>query len=1014
MADINTYALGLEFQMQTKPAMEAMGQLLDMAAKLQNKMSAAAASLSPSDTALEEIIDLTDPLEAMGLLTGQLERKMDDLAKAEQFLALATFESEQAAAATEETVFKLKHEIDDVNEAVKKLHKTWEKWPYLFEEHDKQIKNATRNFDINKRSIDRQHKSLKEQSAVFLSVRNAILGVTEETKQLNNIITAGLGKYGALAAALAFIGIGFKDVMEMQDTYAKVTFTAIGGQTALIASTNRLRATTGASSKEAIKALTALAEVGFRAEHNISALADANYKFSKATGVSESITAQFQRQIVAMGGSANMAKNSLAAMSAIIRNSGLTAKEAESLMSGFSKTMLRMALFGKTKEDFAATTTELGKLSGAFKMAGGSAESVNQQFGKMLEDPLEMAIALGKLDIEMDENASMHEKMQAYMKGTSAILAETAGMTDIERQKTLEARGVNLDYAASFVLLEQELLKTGKTQEQYLKGVAAAPDINKDWQTATSTLTEQLKQILTPIMNIASTIGSVLVPAATKLASVVSYLTTTFGKWWSDLQTNSPILANIISAVAVGAIGFLAFGAVASKLIGMFSPLTNAIKAVLNPIEQVNKTMDVAQKASSSAGLGVKTFLTNLGQGLKALAAPGALQGALILGVLAVIVGGTLLALAIAMKELGISVGELVGASVGLLIAAGAFYVMAAALAVLGPVSAIAAPLLLPLAVVFLAIGAAVLLASIGVSLMALAFTELFKAILPQAPMFVMIMASMAILMPALAIGFGLLAASLAISAPIILIGFGALLVAALMGFIINPVLERFANSLSLISSAMSGLGAGAGVSLLSLAIGITAFMASLMGIAVGGGIGSLFGVKNPVQQAAEIGAAMFLVAAPAAMLSNALGKLSDIGDIFKPFIDSVLGRKNEIAEAVSFISSIATQIELARKTINGATAGVGLIIPVKFAEPVRKPIITEDTARKIREERNQSNLVRGTEDMKNAIDKVTNRLDKGAGIGELVELLKIWLPKIAKPEDSGAAGLSSVANQWM
>ena len=1015
MADINTYALGLEFQMQIEPALASIDRLLSATEKLQSKLVKTSDSLSPTGDAIIEWQMFAKPIEYMDLLVGNLEQQYVQLMTAEQNLATSMFNSEEAATEAHKAIFKLKHGITETEEAITKLKKEWKEWPKLFDEQRENMSNITADYDVFKRSVDKQRDAIKAQNAEFSRVFNTIMGVTDETKQLNQVISAAVGPLGLLSSVLVFLGIGLRDVIKMQDAYAKLTFVAIGGQEAMIDSTNKLRASVGATTEESIRTLKALAEAGFRAEHDISTLADTTYKFSIATGVSEAAAAKYQRQIVAIGGNATLAKQSLATFAAVIKSTGLTAAEAEGLMSGFNRMMLRMRLFGKSTDDFAKTSTELGKLAGAFKSVGGSATSVNEQFDRMITEPLEMVKALGKLNIEMDENASTFEQLQAYLKGTSGLLAETTGMTDIERQKTLEARGVNADFAASFLLLQDRIGNSEDALNNYVKTLAQQPDLDKAWRDSTATLTKQLQQILVPILTIATTIGSILVPALTKLAEIISYVTTGFGQWWKDLQDNHPNLSLVISILATGIGVAIGLGAAIAISVKWFGSLVGMLKGVLAPFKAVSSVMAASKTAAVGAGTGVKSFMINFAEGLKAMGSPQAMKGAITLGILAVMVGGTLLLMAIAMKEFGLSAKDMLAGAAALVIAAGAMVVMAYAVQIVskaGPQAALGAAILIG---VVLALGAATLMAGIGMGLMAKGFAELFKAI-PDITTFLVVIGGLVIAMPTLAVGIAFLGLSIMASAPFILMGFGMLFASAMLALIINPIFAEFAGTISLISTSLNAINPNMGMALLDLAAGITGFMFALMGIAAGGAvssIGSLFGVKSPLKQAEEIADAMRTIAEPAAMLSGAVGRIATIGDVFKPFVDSILGRRDEIAEAAVFISSIASQLESARKTIDGTTAGLGLVIPIKFAEPVRKPIITEDTARNIREERNQSNLVRGTEDMKTAINKVSEHLENSGGIAVLTELLKVWLPKIAKPEDT-SPGLSSAANQWM
>jgi hypothetical protein len=83
---------------------------------------------------------------------------------------------------------------------------------------------------------------------------------------------------------------------------------------------------------------------------------------------------------------------------------------------------------------------------------------------------------------------------------------------------------------------------------------------------------------------------------------------------------------------------------------------------------------------------------------------------------------------------------------------------------------------------------------------------------------------------------------------------------------------------------------------------------------------------------------------------------------------------------------------------------------PVKQAEPVVSPTITDKTARAKTEEHNDkmltANMVIGE-----ILNKMLGKVDNKTDIHQLVELLNNWLPKIAEEKSSG---LSTAANQWV
>jgi hypothetical protein len=1000
MPDINTYALGLELKLQFEPAMHAVDSLIGKVKSLQNIAVKAAQAIKASqgDTSSdEEFIKVKEQLSLMLDNYANIQEKYKVTALDSN---TATFLSEQATVAYSdalESVAKQQQAAEAQIHRFIKAHKEYK--DELTEITEDKFVAFSQKVTKNSQLIDKYTKNLRTHKDMMLAVMGGIKGLNKETQHLGSIISAAAGKFGVMGAVVLYLWSGFKNVVSMQDAYAKATFRSIGTTNELIASSNQLRMSFGASSDEAVATFTALAQAGFSAKDRISKLAEVNYKFSKITGISSDITALYQKRIVALIGSSEQATKNLTAIASAIRRSGLSAQEASGMMSQFNDTMLEVS-FLYNPQDAAELSVELIKLSGAVKGAGGNFQTMIGQLQPLLTDPLKAVAGFAKVNAVFDENATATENMNVYLVAASAKIKELGKQGKLSRSALADALGINKQFAGSLMLLDQKASEAGKGITEYYQAFDDTKNLDAQFSEATATLTEQLKMLLTPLLTVAAQIGSVIVPVLTEMITLIR---------------ESTVASAIFGAMIAAAMG-VAFLVTISKAVG-------AVKGMLGVFNIFKGSMKVMADSTSSLtaerGVGMKSFFTNLAGGIGAMGTtPGVFPGIIALGLLAVVVGGTLLAVAATMKVFGISVADLVGAAVGLVVAAAAFYVLAAALVVLGPVAVAVAPLLLPLSLVFLAIGASVLMASFGISLMVKAFTELFKVALSDGWMFLTIIGTMTLLMYPLALGLYVLAAALVISAPAILAGFGMLFIASLMGLLIGPVLEKVGVALQNIGSAALSIGPGAGLALISLAAGITAFMASLMGIAVvgaAGGIASLFGVKSPLKQAEEIAAAMKAIATPASSLSGSLVKIGAIGDVFKPFIEGILGRKEEIKRAAAVLEDLALRVEAVKKSIGEDSVFAGFPSgPFTLkADPVRKPLITEDTARKIRDERAQYAMVTGTKDMKKAIDNIGDKMGgDSSSMGQLIELLKTWLPKLAK-SDKDASSLTSMLNQW-
>jgi hypothetical protein len=133
---------------------------------------------------------------------------------------------------------------------------------------------------------------------------------------------------------------------------------------------------------------------------------------------------------------------------------------------------------------------------------------------------------------------------------------------------------------------------------------------------------------------------------------------------------------------------------------------------------------------------------------------------------------------------------------------------------------------------------------------------------------------------------------------------------------------------------------------------------------------------------------------------------------VFSPFVDSILGRKDEIMASAQVLEELAERVEGARAAI-GTEPGFAFGPVTLRAEPVRTPAITDETARRRHEEWRQDQQIRATKGVEEKVKDVGDKVGKVGDMKELTALLKEWLPKIAQSEkDSGALG--SAANQWI
>lgn len=1016
MGDINTYALGLEFQLQAQPAIESINSMVNMATQLQTSLSKASKAFNSGQHVYEyeQVVAVQQEaklrIDAVTLAEVQYRKALSD-GGIQQAL------SSKAQTEYNERIQELEKVYDSAIESTREFLEANKAFADFTSKDISRLDNRIKKTQQFKKDVVANTEALQKQVQPLKEVGHWMESLSGDAGNLGQVVRKLAGQYGAAGAALFLFGTGMKDVMAMQDAYAKSTFRLMGNQKDLIDSTLRLKSTLGVSTAEAKSAMEAITKVGFSAQkvgrEGIDALAAANTKFTIATGVSSMAAARFQREIGILTGSNEAATLQLGEISRAMSSSGLSADQAESMVSGMTKSLREMS-FTMDPKFTAEYAREVIKLSAAFHQAGGSAESVSQQFSKTFQNSRQAMISFAKVGATFDSTAGAAENVNRYLEGVQKTFEQYGGAANVATDILAQALEVDLEFASSLKRMGIDAAAAGKSIGVFNASMTDNANLDKDANEAMQTLNVQLKRLWNSFEAIWANLSKTLIPVLTFLVDKLATLVTWVSELHSSITSVNPVVEYLVNGLLTAGIATVALVGPLSGVVGLFGGMFAKVKAILNPLSKTTQAISLAGKASLGAGAGMKGFLTSLGEGLKALGTPQAMKGAITLGILAVAVGGTLLLMAYAMHKFGLSGKDMLFAAGALVIAAGAMYIMAHAIKALssaGPKAALAGGILIG---VVLALGIATALAGAGIGFMAKGFAELFKSI-PDIQTFLVVIGGMVLAMPVLAVGIAILGVSIMASAPFILAGFAMLAGAALIAKAIMPTFIEFGSAVMVINRAMSGIGPDIGDNLVKLAIGMTTFMAALMGIAGAGavgGIGRIFGMKSPLGQAQEIAAAMSVLAGPASLLAGSLQKLSSIGDVFKPFIDSVLTKKEELKEATKIITEMAEQVSMARKSM-GDGSMVSPLGPITFkAEPVKKPLITEDTARKIRDERNQSLMVENTKATNESIKKVAEKLDNET-VKELLNFLKEWLPKLGSNEkDSG--GLASSVNQWM
>lgn len=988
MADINAYALGLELQLQINPALKALDTISKSIKDVQKMVADAGAAfkIGGGDTGAEkQVASLTTVKNELGIVYAGMTKAYEDAQNAAKAFGSSVVLNEKQLNKQQETIEKATKKFHKFELQAMKIMEDNKKYRPLLIKEIENFEKLGEGMDDLQRSTTLATRRMQDQKAAFASIAGALQIFGDSASFVTSTVSALIGQFGLLGVAAVLYGHALREIIEMQDTYSKTTFRAIGSQEQLITMTNRLRRATAATSKEATATFSALSAAGFHATDALESLADANFKFSFTTGISQDETAQYQRALVLLMDGSKSSTLTLGKMSAMMRETGMSAKDASRHISNMAHAALGLSLTMDPAE-LADYNKTLQTMVGALTKAGSpeAAKTIESFFNRISQSTVDSANEWQALTGEFNINKKANELLKDSFKDVPGML-ERIGIGQGNLTPVIARnRGLTNEEAKSIEMFTKQLDLSGGSLDTMHENLTKNADVAKDFDETMKSLSNTFKETIEPIK-----------------------------AWVTQFVQDHPEITRVImilgiAAITAGIVAF-AFNSLVGTLKSFATGIGKAIELTSKFTGWLTNMGSAAKTTDKAAGSGLKSFMEELAGGLKAFADPKAITGLFVIGAFVAIMTGVVVGVAAAIKELGLSAEDLTKAAYAMLIGVGVMGIAIGLLSLVGAEALAAAPLLWPLAAVMIALGAAVLLAGKGIQLAGDALTDLFTVVLEHAGAFLMTILALTFELPAFGLALGIFAVELGLAAPAIVFGMGELFAAALLGLFVAPIFEKLAGSFALIGNAMALIGPRAGVSLISLATGMLAFMAALTGVSVAGAVTTFFGLtKDPMVQAKKIADAITMISSPAVQLASSLLKVKNVGDAFKPIIDSVLERKAELEEAVATITKLNAKMLAIDKTIKET----GFVPPVEGANPIRQPSITDDTARRVRDQRNQTQMVDNTKNMKASIDKIGDKLTAGTNMKDLIDLLRVWLPKIAQADKD--EGLGSTVNQWM
>jgi hypothetical protein len=870
MADIKA-SLSLEFALRTEAALKSLSEIETKVANIEASLSKVGAGLAPAaaaavPTTAAAQANPTQQAAQVSAATAAMNDYMTESKRAQKVVeelwqaGQAGFDklkdsSNEALKSKVDGAAIIKglnsRELEELDAIVKAMRKMTNLDKQVFESQKDRL-------DALDKLWKRHELKIKVQQKLYHGL-DAILGNKVVGNFIDDIKDAGQALAWTGVAILA-LGKAWSDADKLLQHYAAGMYGASEAGVSLALSVSYARRELGATVEEVIKAADAVYFAGIRTtdtnQHFAAAVVQVG-KLARAYGVSEEASAGYLAVQRGMSGSLEQAGARVEELAKKLYGAGLSGAEATTIFQKSTQMTLHLsAAFsdgGLAGQKYAKMLIELGRNA---KYANVPLDHLAAILDKVTKGGPDAIMLMGKaafqgLKPQEAYNAALNnfENIMARFKGVPAFL-----MMDEEFVSGLSDLSVD-QYAA--------MKKEYELRQKMAKDPAFAAQVNKEkelteaWNDSVRSGNEAIKRLTE---SLSALLGYVLIPVNRALgwlgwilhqiATVGSTIGNTFAKiGLKDVAVHT-------KQASMGFLGlFLMMGMVKkSGVLNMFSILNprplisgvmdlgrafmgttgqgnvfsrvlGALKDKLSPAAKSTEDLTAAtEKMTPESGEGAKGFLEKLADGLTALSKVPAKNLAMVLLVLAgafIVIGGTILGMAIVIKKFGLTAQDFLVAALGLALAAGVMIGAVALFGVLGAETTALAPLLLIAAIGIAVLGAAMLLAAVSTQVFATAFAtvmdawdgkkafELLGWMVLAAPAIAMFGGSMLIAAPGLIAGAaGLAAASI-----------GFLLISAVVNDSLAATLQtvavataEMAHGMLLFAAAALPFMAGAGV----------------------------------------------------------------------------------------------------------------------------------------------------------------------------------------------------------
>lgn len=583
--DINAYALGLELQLQTDKASAALKQFKEQLVGVEKSLT-----IAPNVFPTKEAQQATQATAAYGSEAESANKILLQFYRTFQDYRNVVDEINEGSGLMTKSVekqmkqfFKLKLETEKLNQDLKKLDLEKTFGP----NKAKHIKHAMSSYEGLGVAVNDLTEGTQKQAKVL----DSALGILKATGDSGVVFAEILRDIavGAGAAAITFkvASHSLASLMQMQDSYVVTTMRAAGTTEELIAATNELGMSLGATTEEGVATLKALAAAGFRANESLEHMAKTNFMFSQATGVGTKQTADFQRAIFTTTKDANLTTKAVSEMAAAIRHSGMSAEEAAGLMGNLTKAMRPLRFLFGEKQALSATKA-ITQFTAVVRRAGGDAEVAAQELTALAQSPEKMITSFAMVGADIDK-LDFAEYFEKATETIADLGKEASGLGEaLTSQAIIDATGISATMADNYKRVWEEAGHSTKKFRELMATQVQGADIQEDFNQTLQTFTKSIKQAIQPILALGTIVLDTITPALQAAMKIITPVVSLISGFVAGLS-KIPVVGSLVKA-AIGTMllipianlttKFLGLGGAVEKTLGLISQSKSAFAAL--------------------------------------------------------------------------------------------------------------------------------------------------------------------------------------------------------------------------------------------------------------------------------------------------------------------------------------------------------------------------------------------------------------------------------------------------